>query len=54
MAQLIGYTLAAIGPVMIGALFDWHQSWTLPLFVMLAICFVWLVLGWIASPKPKQ
>lgn len=51
MAQLIGYTLAAIGPVLIGALYDWQHSWSAPLYIMLAIGFVWMGLGWMASPK---
>lgn len=53
MAQLIGYTLAALGPVLIGALHDWHHSWTLPLLVLLVIGFIWVVLGWFASPKQQ-
>lgn len=54
MAQLIGYTLAAIGPVLIGALYDWQQSWTTPLYVMLSIGLIWMGLGWMASPQPKS
>lgn len=54
MAQLIGYTLAAIGPVLIGALYDWRQSWDSPLYLLLLICTIWIILGWSASPKPKQ
>jgi len=51
MAQLIGYTLAAIGPVLIGALYDWQQAWTAPLYIMLMIGLIWMGLGWMASPK---
>lgn len=53
MAQLIGYTLAAIGPVLIGALYDLQQSWTAPLYIILSIGFIWMGLGWMASPKPS-
>jgi len=53
MAQLIGYTLAAVGPVLIGALYDWHRSWQAPLYVILAIGCVWMLLGWLASPTPR-
>jgi CP family cyanate transporter-like MFS transporter len=53
MAQLIGYTLAAVGPVLIGALYDWQGSWQAPLYVILVICIVWIMLGWMASPKQK-
>jgi CP family cyanate transporter-like MFS transporter len=37
MAQAAGYTLAAFGPLAIGALHDASGSWKLPLAVMLAI-----------------
>ncbi|MGO3408377.1 MFS transporter [Marinomonas sp.] len=54
MAQLIGYTLAALGPVLIGALHDWRHSWDEPLYVLLVIGFFWMILGWMASPKPSS
>lgn len=54
MAQLIGYTLAALGPVMIGALHDWQHSWTGALLALLVIGFLWILLGWFASPKPMH
>jgi MFS transporter, CP family, cyanate transporter len=37
MAQAIGYVLAALGPVAIGALHDWSGGWNLPLVVLLAL-----------------
>ncbi len=52
MSQLFGYTLAALGPVLIGALYDWQQSWHPPLYVLLMIGLIWMTLGWFASPKP--
>lgn len=54
MSQLIGYTLAALGPVLIGVLHDWHHSWSAPLYVLLIIGFLLMVLGWLASPKPHN
>lgn len=54
MAQLIGYTLAALGPVLIGTLHDSYHSWNAPLYVLLVIGFLWMILGWFASPKPSQ
>ncbi|MBD5770507.1 MFS transporter [Marinomonas colpomeniae] len=53
MSQLIGYTLAAIGPFLIGMIYDWQQSWQIPLYILLVLCFIWMVFGWIASPKPE-
>ncbi|TGU84994.1 MFS transporter, partial [Mesorhizobium sp. M00.F.Ca.ET.186.01.1.1] len=37
MAQSIGYLLAAVGPIVVGLVYDWQQSWTLPLTIL---CFV--------------
>lgn len=54
MSQLIGYTLAALGPVLIGALYDWRQAWDLSLYSILLLCFIWIFLGWLASPKTTE
>ncbi|WP_067101337.1 MFS transporter [Marinomonas atlantica] len=51
MAQLAGYLMAACGPVSIGALFDWTQSWQYPLYVLIAMVIVWAVIGWFVSAK---
>lgn len=51
MAQLVGYLLAAAGPVAMGALHDWQGSWQLGLYCLIGLCAVWVVLGWYASPK---
>jgi CP family cyanate transporter-like MFS transporter len=40
MAQLVGYLVAAAGPVAIGALHDATNSWTVPLEVVAAVVFV--------------
>lgn len=53
MAQLMGYTLAAIGPYFIGVLYDRQHAWQGPLYVMLGIGCVWMLLGWLASPTPQ-
>ncbi len=37
MSQAVGYTAAAIGPVLIGALHDVSGSWTEPLVVLCAL-----------------
>nr|WP_144921467.1 MFS transporter [Paenibacillus bovis] len=37
MAQSVGYLLAAIGPLLLGILFDFTQSWTLPLITLLIV-----------------
>ncbi|SET81033.1 MFS transporter, CP family, cyanate transporter [Salinibacillus kushneri] len=40
MAQSFGYLLAAIGPLLIGLLFDITKTWTVPLLVMLIVVLV--------------
>ncbi|MBP1916998.1 CynX/NimT family MFS transporter [Lederbergia galactosidilytica] len=37
MAQSVGYLLAAVSPILIGILFDYTQSWTLPLSFLLVV-----------------
>ena len=37
MAQTLGYSLAAFGPVAVGALHDWSNGWRVPLTVLLAL-----------------
>ena len=37
MAQGVGYLIAAIGPALIGALYDVAHDWNLPLTVLLAL-----------------
>ena len=49
MAQSVGYALAAIGPLLFGALHVWSGGWTLPLMLLVAVgvlqCCVGLVVG---------
>ncbi|MBS4210915.1 CynX/NimT family MFS transporter [Neobacillus rhizophilus] len=45
MSQSIGYLLAAIGPSLIGYLFDQTHSWTIPLFVLAIINVMLTVAG---------
>ena len=37
MAQTLGYSLAALGPVAVGALHDWSDGWRVPLTALLAL-----------------
>jgi MFS transporter, CP family, cyanate transporter len=37
MAQAVGYSLAAVGPFLVGALYDWTGDWDVPLLVLLAL-----------------
>jgi CP family cyanate transporter-like MFS transporter len=45
MAQSVGYTLAAIGPVAVGALHDATGSWTAPLTALVGVAAIDLVIG---------
>lgn len=45
MAQSVGYLLAAIGPILIGFLYDTTHSWTLPIMVFLVIAVLMTLAG---------
>jgi len=45
MAQSIGYSLAAIGPVCIGLLFDVTNTWNVPLTVLIVISVLVILFG---------
>ncbi|MFI6906415.1 MFS transporter [Nonomuraea sp. NPDC050394] len=48
-AQSAGYVLAAVGPVLFGALRQTSGGWTAPLGVGLVILVVQLIVGWLAG-----
>ena len=45
MAQSIGYTLCAFGPLSVGVLHDVTGSWTLPLVLLLVLVVPQIVFG---------
>lgn len=49
MSQSIGYTIAAVGPVLFGALFDLSLNWTIPMLFLLAIAILKFWSGWEAG-----
>ena len=49
MAQSIGYTLCAVGPLLVGVLHDATGSWTVPLVLLLALLVPQLVTGALAG-----
>jgi MFS transporter, CP family, cyanate transporter len=49
MAQGVGYLIAAIGPAMVGALYDVAHDWSLPLSVLLALLVVQGGAGYLAG-----
>lgn len=49
MAQSVGYTLAAAGPALFGAIHDLAENWTIPLVLLLFITSVKFWTGWIGG-----
>jgi CP family cyanate transporter-like MFS transporter len=49
MAQSIGYTLCAVGPLLVGVLHEVTGSWTPPLLVLLALLVPQAVSGALAG-----
>lgn len=45
MAQSIGYILAALGPIMIGSIYDITQGWTIPLYLLILITIFIIYFG---------
>ena len=45
MAQAIGYSLAAIGPVLLGSLVDTTGTWTFSLSILLFVTVLTLIVG---------
>jgi MFS transporter, CP family, cyanate transporter len=53
MAQTVGYLIAALGPVTVGALHGATGRWSLPLVELLAVDAVVFVAGWVAAGDRK-
>lgn len=49
MAQSTGYMLAAIGPILIGYLYDMTQVWTIPLITLIVISGVVTTFGMLSG-----
>jgi CP family cyanate transporter-like MFS transporter len=52
MAQSIGYLLAACGPALIGLVFDFSHTWTLPLILLLVVLFFKCIAG-LGAARPR-
>lgn len=46
MSQSVGYSFAAFGPVLFGALYDATHSWYIPLALLIIVSFIKLYSGW--------
>ncbi|WP_404454381.1 MFS transporter [Virgibacillus necropolis] len=49
MAQSLGYTLAAIGPMLIGFLFDITHAWSVPLLTLIGVAVLVAIFGYCAG-----
>lgn len=49
MAQSVGYLIAAMGPLVIGALYDLEKSWLIPLLLLLVLQLIQGLLGLVAG-----
>lgn len=45
MAQSVGYLLAALGPFLIGFIFDLFHTWTIPLILLIIITIIYTIAG---------
>lgn len=51
MAQSIGYLVAATGPIFIGSLFDFTQSWSYPIMALIGVAIVKIYMGFGAGKQ---
>ncbi len=52
MAQAVGYLMAAVTPIFIGFIHDLTRRWTLALLLMIVLCAVQVVMGYL-SGRPR-
>ncbi|MBH5318171.1 MFS transporter [Paenibacillus sp. GSMTC-2017] len=53
MAQSIGYLLAASGPFLFGLLYDWTDTWGIPLLLIIAVSIMYGIIGLYAGSDRK-
>lgn len=49
MSQSAGYLLAAIGPILMGVIFDKFQNWSLPIIIFCGLIILLAFFGWFAG-----
>ncbi|AXF57286.1 CynX/NimT family MFS transporter [Salicibibacter kimchii] len=49
MAQSFGYLLAAVGPILLGSLYDYTGGWVLPLIILTVVSTLLAIAGWSAG-----
>lgn len=51
MAQAIGYFTAALGPVILGRIYDLSQTWTMAIYVLITIGFILTIFGYLSGRR---
>lgn len=49
MSQSVGYLLAAIGPTLMGAIYDASHSWSIPIIIFIVLIVFLALIGWQAG-----
>ncbi len=49
MSQSLGYLLAALGPILMGSIFDKYSNWSIPILILAALTILLTFFGWFAG-----
>ena len=47
--QAIGYVLAAVGPILVGALYDYYHTWETSIVFIVGFCILFAIVGYRAG-----
>jgi CP family cyanate transporter-like MFS transporter len=53
MTQAVGYLMAAVGPTLIGGIYDKTEAWTIPMMFLILAILCLLMFGWKAGDNKK-
>lgn len=53
MVQSLGYVISSTGPLFMGTLHDYFDSWNAAMYGIVAICFLQIIAGWIVGRPSK-
>lgn len=54
LGQFIGYSISSIGPVLIGATYDYSYSWNSAIYIMSILALLMVIFAYIATKKEKE
>ena len=49
MAQTAGYLLAAVGPILMGMIYDLFENWSFPIMIFIGLIVIFGIAGWFAG-----